>query len=259
MRRSYRRAHPTIEGCGSVDRLCGRRFGGPRGAAVDPDLCGRRRRPALARAAEPPRAIDSRRARLARQRARRRPDLRRRPRQDLASAKSLCKILNTTGLDVPLVLVVTEGGLTAVSTDWGVDDVILVTAGPAEVDARIRLAIGRQSPGAGRRLEDPGLRRLIDESSLLGEGARQAARPHLQGVRAAALLRDAPVAGLHPRAAAERGVGLRLLRRHPHGRRARAAPARQARRPRVAHRHRAQRRLPLQRVRGRPAAAATRA
>jgi DNA-binding response OmpR family regulator len=64
-------------------------------------------------------------------------------RQDLASAKSLCKILNTTGLNVPLMLVLTEGGLTAVSPDWGVDDVVLETAGPAEVDARIRLVIGR--------------------------------------------------------------------------------------------------------------------
>ena len=66
-------------------------------------------------------------------------------RTDLVGAKSLCKILNTTGLDAPLVLVVTEGGLTAVSTDWGIDDVILVGAGPAEVDARIRLVVGRQS------------------------------------------------------------------------------------------------------------------
>ena len=66
-------------------------------------------------------------------------------RTDLVGAKSLCKILNTTGLDAPLVLIVTEGGLTAVSTDWGVDDVILYTAGPAEVDARVRLAVGRQS------------------------------------------------------------------------------------------------------------------
>ncbi|MCU1598151.1 MAG: hypothetical protein QOE85_1232 [Actinomycetota bacterium] len=64
-------------------------------------------------------------------------------RQDLVSAKSLCKILNTTGINVPLMLVLTEGGLTAVSPDWGVDDVLLETAGPAEVDARIRLVIGR--------------------------------------------------------------------------------------------------------------------
>ena len=85
-------------------------------------------------------------------------------RQDLASAKSLCKILTTTGLDAPLVLVVTEGGLTAVSTDWGVDDVILLSAGPAEVDARIRLAMGRQSADqVSSRIQTSGI--SIDESS----------------------------------------------------------------------------------------------
>jgi DNA-binding response OmpR family regulator len=64
-------------------------------------------------------------------------------RTDLVSAKSLCKILQATGLSSPLLLVITEGGLAAVSPDWGVTDVILETAGPAEVDARIRLALGR--------------------------------------------------------------------------------------------------------------------
>jgi DNA-binding response OmpR family regulator len=64
-------------------------------------------------------------------------------RSNLVAAKALCQILRTTGLSVPLLLVVTEGGLTAVSPEWGVDDVVLVTAGPAEVDARIRLAAGR--------------------------------------------------------------------------------------------------------------------
>ena len=85
-------------------------------------------------------------------------------RVDLVGAKSLCKILNTTGLDAPLLLVVTEGGLTAVSTDWGVDDVILVTAGPAEVDARVRLAIGRQTAEqVSTRIQTSGI--SIDESS----------------------------------------------------------------------------------------------
>ena len=85
-------------------------------------------------------------------------------RTDLVGAKSLCKILNTTGLDAPLVLVVTEGGLTAVSTDWGVDDVILLGAGPAEVDARIRLAMGRQSADqVSSRIQTSGI--SIDESS----------------------------------------------------------------------------------------------
>ncbi|MGO4692030.1 winged helix-turn-helix transcriptional regulator [Glaciibacter sp. 2TAF33] len=68
-------------------------------------------------------------------------------RTNLIAAKSLCQILRTTGISVPLLLVITEGGLTAVSPDWGVDDVILDSAGPAEVDARIRLAAGRAVAG----------------------------------------------------------------------------------------------------------------
>lgn len=38
-----------------------------------------------------------------------------------------------------MLLAITEGGLPAISSDWGIGDVILRTAGPAEVDARIRL------------------------------------------------------------------------------------------------------------------------
>lgn len=66
-------------------------------------------------------------------------------RTDLAGSKSLCKILHATGLVVPLLIVVTEGGLTAVNAEWGADDILLATAGPAEVDARIRLALGRHA------------------------------------------------------------------------------------------------------------------
>ena len=64
-------------------------------------------------------------------------------REDLAHARSMGRLIRTTGIEVPLILVVTEGGLAVVSTDWGVDDVVLNTAGPAEVEARLRLAIGR--------------------------------------------------------------------------------------------------------------------
>jgi DNA-binding response OmpR family regulator len=85
-------------------------------------------------------------------------------RNDLASAKSLCKILTTTGVNVPLVLVLTEGGLTAVSADWGVDDVLLETAGPAEVDARIRLVIGRLAQEkSSSKIQASGV--VIDEAS----------------------------------------------------------------------------------------------
>jgi DNA-binding response OmpR family regulator len=64
-------------------------------------------------------------------------------RRDLGHARGLTRLIRTTGVDVPLMAVVTEGGLAAVTADWGVDDVLLDTAGPAEVEARLRLAQGR--------------------------------------------------------------------------------------------------------------------
>ncbi len=66
-------------------------------------------------------------------------------RQDLAAARDLCRLIRTTGAEAPVLLVVTEGGLAVVAHDWGMDDVVLHTCGPAELDARIRLSIGRSS------------------------------------------------------------------------------------------------------------------
>jgi DNA-binding response OmpR family regulator len=85
-------------------------------------------------------------------------------RGDLVSAKSLCKILATTGAGSPIIAVLTEGGLTAVNAEWGIDDVLLDSAGPAEVDARIRLAIGRQERDPGSSMiRASGV--VIDETS----------------------------------------------------------------------------------------------
>ena len=72
-------------------------------------------------------------------------------RSDLAGSRSLCRLLGSTGLDVPVVVVINEGGLVALSADWGCDDVLLPTAGPAEIDARLRLLVARRAaePGAG--------------------------------------------------------------------------------------------------------------
>ena len=64
-------------------------------------------------------------------------------RRELVAVRGVSRLIRTTGIDVPLVLVVTEGGLTAVNADWGADDVLLDTAGPAEIEARLRLTIGR--------------------------------------------------------------------------------------------------------------------
>ena len=65
-------------------------------------------------------------------------------RRDLAGARSLCRLLRATGVGAPLIAVLTEGGLAGLTHEWGVDDVLLDTAGPAEVEARLRLSRGRQ-------------------------------------------------------------------------------------------------------------------
>jgi DNA-binding response OmpR family regulator len=64
-------------------------------------------------------------------------------RRDLPHIRSLCRLIRTTGVDCPVLLVVTEGGLAAVTHEWGVDDVVVDGAGPAEVEARLRMAAGR--------------------------------------------------------------------------------------------------------------------
>ncbi len=62
-------------------------------------------------------------------------------RREFPTAKSLSRLIATTGNTAPVIAITTEGGLTAISADWQISDVILDSAGPAEVDARIRLAI----------------------------------------------------------------------------------------------------------------------
>ena len=65
-------------------------------------------------------------------------------RTDLAAARGLCRLLGTTGTSVPVVAVVNEGGLVAVNMDWGLDEILLPGTGPAEIDARLRLLVGRR-------------------------------------------------------------------------------------------------------------------
>lgn len=65
-------------------------------------------------------------------------------RSDLAASRALCRLLSGTS-NIAVIAVVSEGGLIAVSGDWGIDDVFLPTTGPAEVDARLRLSAARHS------------------------------------------------------------------------------------------------------------------
>jgi DNA-binding response OmpR family regulator len=69
-------------------------------------------------------------------------------RRDLAAARSFTRVLSAIDLNLPVIAVLTEGGLVAMSADWVVDDIVLDTTGPAELEARLRLAIDRRAKSA---------------------------------------------------------------------------------------------------------------
>jgi DNA-binding response OmpR family regulator len=66
-------------------------------------------------------------------------------RRDLPNTKAFTKLITTTGVSTPIIVITTEGGLSAINSDWQIADVMLDTAGPAEVDARIRIVIGKDA------------------------------------------------------------------------------------------------------------------
>ena len=55
-------------------------------------------------------------------------------RDDLATAKTLCRLIHASGLSTPIVLILTEGGFTVVNSQWGIADVVVASASPAEVE-----------------------------------------------------------------------------------------------------------------------------
>ena len=80
-------------------------------------------------------------------------------RTDLAEARNNCRLVQVTGVAVPLLLVLRDGGMSIVNNDWGADDVVMADASPAEVEARIRLLMARA------RAEDP-----LDKMSEFSSG-----------------------------------------------------------------------------------------
>ncbi|MEV0901145.1 response regulator transcription factor [Actinoplanes sp. NPDC049802] len=61
----------------------------------------------------------------------------------MSQARAACRLLRANGLTVPLIAVVREAGLVSVAVDWCIDDFLLTTAGPAEVAARLSMAVKR--------------------------------------------------------------------------------------------------------------------
>ena len=89
-------------------------------------------------------------------------------RRELPAAKALTRLLASTGIGAPVIAITTEGGLSAMSADWEINDVILDTAGPAEVDARIRIAIGAHR--AAINAQDPTSGEIRQGDVVIDEG-----------------------------------------------------------------------------------------
>jgi DNA-binding response OmpR family regulator len=76
-------------------------------------------------------------------------------RRDLPAVRGLTRLIRQTGVDVPVLLVTTEGGLAAVQWDWGMDEILLDTISPAELEARLRLAVSRIGEATGATNTEP--------------------------------------------------------------------------------------------------------
>jgi DNA-binding response OmpR family regulator len=82
--------------------------------------------------------------------------------RDLSRAQALCRTLRAAGERLAILVVMPEAGLAGLQPDWGASDFVLPAAGPAEVEARVRLLAQRLDAGqpdaaihVGELLVDP--------------------------------------------------------------------------------------------------------
>ena len=76
-------------------------------------------------------------------------------RRDLPAVRGLTRLIRQTGVDVPIIMVTTEGGLAALQWDWGMDEILVDTSSPAEVEARLRLSVSRVHEVKGAPAAEP--------------------------------------------------------------------------------------------------------
>ena len=82
---------------------------------------------------------------------------------DLVAANRLCLELLAAEESRPVIVVMNDGGLAAITAAWGARDLMLNLAGPAEIEARIRLALEPQDARTSERIHSAHL--AIDEAS----------------------------------------------------------------------------------------------
>ncbi len=133
-------------------------------------------------------------------------------RSDLAHARDLCRLIRTTGSDSPVLLIVTEGGLAVVHHEWGMDDVVLNTCGPAELEARLRLSLGRLR--AQRDADDPDSHLIrsgevvVDDNAYTAKIGGRSLDLTFKEFELLEIPGAAPRSSVHPTAAPFRGLGV---------------------------------------------------
>ena len=71
--------------------------------------------------------------------------------RELGVASTACRTVAASEPDVPVIVVVSTGGLAALKGSWGFDDWLLPDAQPAEVETRLRLLRERTVAGQSSR------------------------------------------------------------------------------------------------------------
>lgn len=72
---------------------------------------------------------------------------------DVPAARESCRKLGAWEPSAAVLAVVAADDFAAVGLDWHVDDVLIATAGPAEANARLRLALARRRESTHNTLE----------------------------------------------------------------------------------------------------------
>lgn len=74
-------------------------------------------------------------------------------RKNLSAARAVCQQLTASAPSAAVMAVLEPEDFVAVDLDWHVDDLLLTTAGAAELYARLRLAVARRLQAADSRLQ----------------------------------------------------------------------------------------------------------
>ena len=63
-------------------------------------------------------------------------------RHEVVAAKQWCSLTEASGLQVPLIVILSEGGCLGFNASWDATDFVVDTASPAEVETRVRVIVG---------------------------------------------------------------------------------------------------------------------